>query len=70
MSRSGREDRWLRVTRRLGLRCGPTGKVRFNSSAHALQRANQILESGKSNTELFRSYQCPHCGGWHLTSKI
>jgi hypothetical protein len=43
-------------------------KVRFSSQAAAqaaLQRINPSKKSGKP----IRTYKCPVCSGWHLTSQ-
>ena len=46
------------------------GKVRYPTRAkadHALQLIRrQGARAGKKPT---RSYACPHCNGWHLTSE-
>ncbi|MET9436953.1 hypothetical protein [Streptomyces sp. NPDC006551] len=39
------------------------GKTRFLIRAHAKQRASTIRREGGGH---FRTYQCRHCGLWHL----
>jgi len=43
-------------------RCGK--KLRFNSKDTALNAAITYSTRGPQ-----RAYECPKCGGWHLTSK-
>lgn len=42
------------------------GKRKFNSHEQAATRAGEILQTS-SQIEL-RTYKCPHCNHWHLTS--
>jgi hypothetical protein len=44
------------------LRCGGSGKIRFNSQREALNRGGELGFNGAS------AYHCPACRGWHLTS--
>lgn len=44
---------------------GCQGKHRFNSEHDAGKRAKVIEGTGTR----MRAYLCPHCGGWHLTSR-
>lgn len=57
-------------------RCATTGKLRYRdhrqasdalSSTRWRRRLDQLdgIESKRNET---RSYKCPHCGGWHITS--
>lgn len=49
-------------------RCGPTGKVRYESHDAAFDGAYRLLEAKPQVKEL-RAYRCNLCAGWHLTSK-
>jgi hypothetical protein len=57
-------------------RCPATGKVRFGEhkdATQALRQARQAAQSAArqvlpSRRREARSYRCPHCRGWHLTS--
>jgi len=83
MSRTFSDPQTRNHQHRLGHRCGPTGKHRFKSAAHALHRAAEILNSydadpdsdqpepAKQYTQpkTLRAYLCQFCGGYHLTSK-
>ena len=44
-------------------RCGVTGKRIYPSKEYADEQARKL--SGPN--PYFRSYQCPHCGEFHLT---
>lgn len=60
--RGGPADRYLL--------CGPSRKVRYRSMESAERVLAQIL-TGKSKRYGHverRAYECPSCGGWHLTS--
>lgn len=46
---------------------GPCGKTCYNSEAKARKAGNRIKSNG-ANTSFFRSYFCPVCKAWHLTS--
>jgi hypothetical protein len=52
------------ATRRKTNHCGPTGKIRFASHDAAVTRGIQVMPAS------FRVYQCPYCGGFHLTTKV
>lgn len=54
--------------KRNGFKCGMTGKRRFKSHPHALNRITEIMKQ-KSSPQQMRAYQCEFCGGWHLTKK-
>lgn len=45
--------------------CGK--KLRYGSKAEALASANCSVRHGAPT---LRSYKCPYCGGWHLTSFV
>ena len=57
--------------------CLATGKVRFGERhdanlflEHARHsRAAQQLEAGQPRRRETRSYRCPDCHGWHVTSQ-
>lgn len=46
---------------------GPCGKSCYSSEANARKSGNRIKSHG-ANTSFFRSYFCPECKAWHLTS--
>ena len=46
---------------------GPCGKCCYSSEANARKSGNRIKSHG-ANTSFFRSYFCPECKAWHLTS--
>lgn len=46
---------------------GPCGKSCYSSEANARKSGNRIKSHG-ANTSFFRSYFCPECRAWHLTS--
>jgi hypothetical protein len=46
---------------------GPCGKCCYSSEANARKSGNRIKNRG-ANTSFFRSYFCPQCKAWHLTS--
>lgn len=50
-------------------RCHETGKTSFTSESQAKQAARARLNKG-ANTEKLRSYRCPHCSAFHLTSSF
>jgi hypothetical protein len=50
--------------RRPVIRCTLRSKVRFRSAAKARQA---MREHRNADVPLF-IYQCPACGGWHVTS--
>lgn len=48
------------------------GKVRFTTRAKADAALLQIRKQGErraAGKKPVRSYACPHCNGWHLTSE-
>lgn len=50
-------------------RCG--GKVRYDTDAQAqrhLRRARDLQLRAHTETVVTRTYECPRCRGWHLTS--
>lgn len=51
--------------------CGPSRKVRYRSM-EAAERVLAAILTGKrkryGHAER-RAYECPSCGGWHLTSR-
>jgi hypothetical protein len=48
---------------------GPCGKTCYTSKAKTRKAGNRIKSHG-ANTSFFRSYFCPECKAWHLTSGI
>lgn len=47
--------------------CPITGKLMFTSQVAADRRAERVAQRGKAKkSETVHSYQCPHCGGWHI----
>ena len=46
---------------------GPCGKSCYSSEANARKSGNHIKSHG-GNTSFLRSYFCPQCKAWHLTS--
>ena len=51
--------------RRPETRCTHGSKIRFRSQAKARQAALQH----RHNTARLYVYECPNCGGWHITSQ-
>ena len=53
--------------------CSPNGKKRYRDKKSAIQvlqvaQAAAALDPGSRRRES-RTYRCPDCNGWHLTSK-
>lgn len=48
--------------------CG--GKRRFDSPDAAVKTIERRLASGNNPPAGLRSYHCPRCKGWHLTSML
>jgi hypothetical protein len=46
---------------------GPCEKSCYSSETNARKSGNRIKSHG-ANTSFFRSYFCPECKAWHLTS--
>lgn len=44
------------------------GKVRFATKKHAQTRCNEI-NNRERRKHLLRIYECPYCGGWHLSHR-
>jgi hypothetical protein len=36
---------------------------------HTRERALKVVAELKKRQPVARAYPCPHCGGWHVTSK-
>lgn len=57
--------------------CPATGKIRYRDAHDAglalvsLRRRRSRIESsgGEHRIRVQRKYECPSCGGWHLTSQ-
>lgn len=49
--------------------CGASKKIMFASHEAAMTRAAEIMAED-SSVAGFRSYKCPNCGQWHLTSQL
>lgn len=53
-------------------RRGPWGscgrKVRYPDEHSARKQAGKAYDRDQRGAERLRAYECPHCGGWHLTS--
>lgn len=45
---------------------GCRGKVRYKMKSDSLIAIDRAAE--KYSKDFLRSYQCPHCNGWHMTS--
>lgn len=43
------------------------GKMRYRDKEEAVDRVH--LRINKSDAEYLRVYECPHCFGWHMTSR-
>ena len=56
--------------RRVGRRCGQTGKCRYPSEGAALHAVECVLQRPDCNAAGFRIYRCEFCNGYHLTSKV
>ena len=50
-------------------RCPETGKVSFSSEGQAKQAARSRLNKG-ANTGKLRTYRCPDCSMFHITSSF
>lgn len=67
MSRTGMKKR----------RSCPTGKIRYRDGDQAglalkglrARAAWANLRGGEHRIRVLRKYECPMCGGWHLTSQ-
>lgn len=73
-----RERAGRRAVRRAGRPvCPATGKIRYRDGHDAglalvsLRRRRSRIESsgGEHRIRVQRKYECPSCGGWHLTSQ-
>lgn len=49
--------------------CRRSGKHKFPSHEAAMVRAARILSKPTSRATFLRSYRCPFCDQWHLTSQ-
>ncbi|MFI8962091.1 hypothetical protein ACIGO8_08240 [Streptomyces sp. NPDC053493] len=45
-----------------------TGKARYRDEV-AAKLALARIDTGHGNRRERRAYRCPHCRGWHLTSR-
>jgi hypothetical protein len=48
---------------------GACGKTMFPSKSAADAGARSLLKHGKSNTSFLRSYLCPVCHAYHISSR-
>lgn len=46
---------------------GCTGKAKYESKLRALGVAQA---ASRKSGDALRTYECPHCKGWHLTKRI
>lgn len=64
-----KKERDARVTAEYGrsahYACGR--KARYPTKADAIERAAVGIAHGQ---KFLRAYECPYCGGWHLTSHM
>ena len=49
---------------------GPDGKVMFPSEASAKASARNILTRKSGNVSSLRTYFCPDCHAWHMSSSF
>ena len=47
----------------------PTGKLRYRDRLEAQLALLRVSTDDDPRRKEKRSYQCPHCHGWHLTSQ-
>jgi hypothetical protein len=47
----------------------PTGKVRYRDKTEALHGMSAIVQGSGRDRLPTRTYECPMCAGWHLTSQ-
>lgn len=47
---------------------GKCGKVMYTSESAAKQGARSLLRNKRSNTSALRTYLCPVCHAWHMSS--
>ena len=68
-----------RTTRKQGRPvCFRTGKIRYRDAHDAAlalrslarKRSRANLDGGSHNINVKRKYECPTCGGWHLTGWV
>jgi hypothetical protein len=45
------------------------GKARYSCKKDAVTVAAGAMSRRKNRPKQLRAYACPHCSGWHLTSK-
>ena len=59
------------MSRRKTSKCGVTGKIRYRSDIDAKIVLSEIQHKDSSRRPKIETkvYNCPHCKGWHLTSK-
>lgn len=49
--------------------CQQAKKVRYRDSLEAKMALARITNTSNRDRVPQRSYKCPHCKGWHLTSQ-
>ena len=50
-------------------RCAESGKLRYRNRRDADHVVAGMDRDGMHRERALRSYECPYCHGWHLTSK-
>jgi len=57
-----------KVKRRV-CKCHHTGKIKYDTEREALERIEILRIVGAVWRREQHTYQCRHCGAWHLTSR-
>jgi len=55
---------------KMSLNCIKENKFIFASQKDAKTELRRIANINSLNKKPIRTYECEHCGGWHLTSKL
>lgn len=53
----------------MSTQCGRNRKVRYRDELAAMIALANTARPGRSAREEWRTYRCPLCKGWHLTSQ-